>query len=116
MSWRTKPNSVSEAEGKAISISLKPMAQSVLNMRIFFSAFIGSKSAWLPSRRSVLIQIGAWVMVRPGHWRSTRLTGGKGTYLACDGCMALLRGKSFSMTKYYGKAHGRCLRIRLCFY
>jgi hypothetical protein len=28
-------------------------------MRILRSAFIGSNSAWLPSRRSVLIQIGA---------------------------------------------------------
>jgi hypothetical protein len=35
------------------------MSQSVRNMRILRSAFIGSKSAWLPSRRSVLIQIGA---------------------------------------------------------
>src|SRR5574343_1190013 len=85
MRLRTKPNSVSEAEGKAISISFKPMSQSVLNMRIFLSAFIGSKRAWLPSRRSVLIQIGACVMLRLGHWRSVRAMGGKAVYLAvCD--------------------------------
>jgi hypothetical protein len=47
-----------EADGKATSISLKPMAQSILNICIFLSAFIGSKRAWLPSRRSVLIQTG----------------------------------------------------------
>ena len=82
MRRRTKPNSVSEADGKAISISLKPMAQSVLNICIFFSAFIGSNKAWLPSRKSVLIQIGGVVMTRLGHWRSTSWIGAKAVYLA----------------------------------
>ncbi len=58
MRLRTKPNSVSEADGKPTSISLKPMAQSILNICIFLSAFIGSNRAWLPSRRSVLIHTG----------------------------------------------------------
>jgi hypothetical protein len=42
----------------------------VRNMRILRSMFIGSNKAWLPSRKSVLIQIGGVVMVRLGHWRS----------------------------------------------
>ena len=50
-------------------------------MRILRSAFIGSNSDWLPSRKSVLIQIGGWVRVRPGHCRSTNGTGGKAWYL-----------------------------------
>ena len=35
-------------------------------MRILRSTFIGSKRAWLPSRRSVLIQIGGALIVRFG--------------------------------------------------
>ena len=81
ISSRTKSKSVCEADGKATSISLKPTSQSVLNMRILRSAFIGSNSAWLPSRRSVLIQIGALSMSLPGHWRSVSMTAGKGRYL-----------------------------------
>ena len=81
INWRTKSKSVCEADGKATSISLKPMSQSVRNMRILRSAFIGSNSAWLPSRRSVLIQTGGAVMVRLGHWRSASWTAGKGVYL-----------------------------------
>jgi hypothetical protein len=72
--------------GKATSISLKPMAQSILNMRIFFSAFIGSKSDWLPSRRSVLIQIGGFSMMRFGQLRSTSFTGGNAWYLVFGVC------------------------------
>ena len=56
--WRTKSKSVCDAEGKATSISLKPIATSVSNMRRLRSPFIGSISAWLPSRRSELHQIG----------------------------------------------------------
>jgi hypothetical protein len=50
-------------------------------MRILRCAFIGSNSAWLPSRRSVLIQIGACVMVRDGQVRSVKLMGLKERYL-----------------------------------
>ena len=42
------------------------------------AAFIGSISAWLPSRRSVESQRGAAVMMRDGHCRSGRSTGGNG--------------------------------------
>ena len=42
------------------------------------AAFIGSIRAWLPSRRSVDSQRGAVVMVRVGHCRSGRSTGGNG--------------------------------------
>ncbi len=81
MSLRTKSKSVCEADGKATSISLKPMSQRVWKRRILRSMFIGSNSAWLPSRRSVLIQIGALPIVRSGHCRSARRTGGNGEYL-----------------------------------
>ena len=80
ISSRTKLKSVSDADGNATSISLKPIATSVLNIRILRAASIGSNSAWLPSRRSVLIQIGAFVIVRDGHVRSGRLTGVNGRY------------------------------------
>ena len=79
---RTKSNSVCEAEGKPTSISLKPMPTSVSNMRSLRSWPIGSIRAWLPSRRSTAHQIGAWVMVRDGHWRSGKSIGGQGLYLA----------------------------------
>ena len=72
------------------------MAHSVLKRRIFFSTFIGSKSAWLPSRRSVLIQVGGCVMLRLGQLRSTRLTGGKAWYLVAGFCgMARLLNAKF---------------------
>ena len=80
ISSRTKLKSVSDADGNATSISLKPIATSVLNIRILRAASIGSNSARLPSRRSVLIQIGAFVIVRDGHVRSGRLTGVNGRY------------------------------------
>src|SRR6266568_1890329 len=44
------------------------------------AAFIGSISAWFPSRRSVESQRGAAVMVRAGHCRSGRSTAGNGRY------------------------------------
>jgi len=69
-------------------------------MRIFFSAFIGSKSDWLPSRRSVLIQIGGWVIVRLGHWRSASWTGGKAVYLVAGLAIMMCSAKRFSMAKY----------------
>ena len=52
ISLRTKSNSICEAEGKPTSISLKPIATSISNMRILRAMSIGSISAWLPSRRS----------------------------------------------------------------
>jgi hypothetical protein len=61
------------------------------NMRILRSAFIGSKSAWLPSRRSVLIQIGGALSVRPGHCRSASWTAGKGVYLR-EGLFNMIAG------------------------
>ena len=81
MRVRTKLKSVCDAAGKATSISLKPILQSILNMPSLRSASIGSKRAWLPSRRSVLIQTGALERVLSGHVRSARRTGGKGRYL-----------------------------------
>ena len=75
-----KSKSVCEAEGKPTSISLKPMPTSASNMRSLRSWPIGSISDWLPSRRSTAHQIGAWVMVRDGHCRSGRSTGGQGRY------------------------------------
>jgi hypothetical protein len=50
-------------------------------MRILRSAFIGSNSDWLPSRRSELIQIGGLVMLREGHWRLGKSMLGKARYL-----------------------------------
>jgi hypothetical protein len=44
--------------GKPTSISLQPTLTSRSKKRIFFSAPIGSISAWLPSRRSVESQRG----------------------------------------------------------
>ena len=69
-----KSNSVAPADGKPTSISLAPMPTSRSKKRCFFSAFIGSARAWLPSRRSVDSQRGALVMVLDGHWRSGRST------------------------------------------
>src|SRR6185295_2539248 len=57
------------------------MRTRVWNMRILRSGPIGSISAWLPSRKSTLHQIGALVMVRPGHLRSGKLNGWNGLYL-----------------------------------
>jgi hypothetical protein len=81
-SMRTKSKSVCEADGKPTSISFTPICTSFSKKRSFFSGLIGSIRAWLPSRRSVLIQIGGWVMMRFGHWRSASGTAGKGRYLA----------------------------------
>ncbi|MNW05314.1 hypothetical protein D3C71_2015470 [compost metagenome] len=70
MHQRAKSKSVCEAEGKPISISLKPMSSSSWNMRALRSWPIGSTSDWLPSRRSTEHQIGAWEMVFDGQVRS----------------------------------------------
>ncbi|MNR54836.1 hypothetical protein D3C85_1751010 [compost metagenome] len=57
-------------------------------MRSFLSASIGSISDWLPSRRSELSQIGAWVMVFDGQVRSAMAICGKARYLV-DGSLSM---------------------------
>ena len=86
MRRRQKSNSICEAEGKPISISLKPIPTSIWKYSSFSSTLIGCASAWLPSRRSTLHQTGAEVRARFGHWRSGRSTCGKGRYLVTGGC------------------------------
>src|ERR1700692_1700656 len=76
MRKRTKSKSVCDAEGKPTSISLKPIATSVSNIRSLRSCPMGLIRAWLPSRRSTAHQIGAWVIVPLGHRRSARSMGG----------------------------------------
>ena len=58
MRSRTVWKSVSDADGNPTSISLRPTAHSVLNSRFLVSRLMGSNSAWLPSRRSVLHHTG----------------------------------------------------------
>ena len=82
MHQRAKSKSVCEADGKPISISLKPMSSNSLNMRALRSWPIGSISAWLPSRRSTEHQIGAFSMRLDGQVRSSRPTSGIGLILA----------------------------------
>ena len=84
--------SVSEAEGKPTSISLKPTSTRVWKNFSFSSMPMGVTRAWLPSRRSTLHQIGALVMILSGHWRSGRLTRWKGTYFfsCCISCSSFL--------------------------
>ncbi len=89
ISSRTKSKSVCEAEGKPTSISLRPTCTSVLKKRIFFAASIGSISDWLPSRRSELSQIGAWVMAFDGQVRSGMSMAGKARYLF-DGFLSMV--------------------------
>jgi len=72
--------SVSEADGNPTSISLIPTAHSVLNNRFLVSRLMGSNSAWLPSRRSVLHHTGTLSSLREGHWRLGRSTAGYGRY------------------------------------
>ena len=86
ISRRTKLNSVCEADGKPTSISLKPMFTSSWNISSLRSTLIGSISAWLPSRRSVLSQIGALVSTASGQVRSFRPTGANGRYLEAGCC------------------------------
>jgi hypothetical protein len=50
------------------------------NNSSFCETFIGTASAWLPSRKSTLHQRGACVRTRLGHWRSGNATGGNGRY------------------------------------
>ena len=79
---RVKLKSVCEAAGKPISISLKPIFKSWLNIRILRAESMGSMSAWLPSRRSTLHQVGGAVSVRLGQVRSGRLIGANGRYFS----------------------------------
>src|SRR5215469_1460937 len=82
ISLRTKSKSVCEADGKPTSISLKPISTSISKNSVFCSMLIGSISDWLPSRRSVLIQIGARSTVRVGHLRPFKRMAGKGRYFS----------------------------------
>ena len=77
MRSRTVWKSVSEADGNPTSISLRPTAHRVLNSRFLVSRLMGSNSAWLPSRRSVLHHTGTCVSWRVGHCRLGRSMGGK---------------------------------------
>ncbi|MNT51734.1 hypothetical protein D3C72_1887170 [compost metagenome] len=81
ISMRTKSKSVCEAAGNATSISFRPIFTSCSKKRSLRAGFIGSIRAWLPSRRSVLIQRGARVMVRAGQVRSGMSTVAAGWYL-----------------------------------
>lgn len=53
---------------------------------------IGSGLLWLPSRRLVSSQRGAFVMDFEGHCRSGRLRGGKGLYFF-HGSLSLVAGR-----------------------
>ena len=85
MMWRTKSKSVCEAAGNPTSISFTPICSSVSNIRSLRAVSIGSNSAWLPSRRSVDSQRGAWSRTRDGQRRSGRSMGGNGRYLPTGG-------------------------------
>ena len=89
MSRRLNVNSVLDADGKPTSISLKPVFTSVWNNSSFCDTFIGTASAWLPSRKSTLHQRGAAVRTRLGHCRSGKATGGNGRYFF-DGFLCML--------------------------
>ena len=84
---RVKANSVSEAEGNPISISLKPISHNILNISNFSETFIGIAKAWLPSRKSTEHQRGAWVIDASGHWRFSKRTVWKGRYLEPGFCI-----------------------------
>src|SRR5215471_4960414 len=88
ISRRLNVNSVFDAEGNPTSISLNPHFTSVWNSSSFWLTFIGTASAWLPSRKSTLHQNGARDSVRLGHCRSGNCTGGNGRYFA-DGFLSI---------------------------
>ena len=77
---RTNRKSVSDADGKPTSISVKPISTSLVNIFHLRSGSIGSMSAWLPSRRSTEHHSGASVMTFDGHVRSGRSIGAKARY------------------------------------
>src|SRR5260221_8656411 len=97
ISWRTKSKSGWLAEGNPTSISLKPMATSVSNIRRLRTGSIGSMSAWLPSRRSTAHQRGAFVSLRSGHsrWGSSSGTNARyfsnGIFFGCAGSGGMLQ-------------------------
>ena len=72
--------SVSLAAGKPTSISLKPISMSVLNSLSFWSIFIGTASAWLPSRKSTLHHTGAESIFLSGHCRFGNFTSKRRLY------------------------------------
>ena len=82
ISSRAKSKSVRDADGKPISISLKPSCTSRSKNRRLRTLSIGLTSAWLPSRRSVEHQIGARVRTTSGQVRSGRSTVSYGRYLS----------------------------------
>ena len=109
ISRRTKLNSVCEADGKPTSISLKPMFTSSWNISSLRSTLMGSISAWLPSRRSVLSQIGALVSTASGQVRSFRPTGANGRYLeaGCCNMKTFLTKKGLSSRQRCGPRRGQ---------
>ena len=80
MSSRQISYSVSEAEGKPISISLTPMSTRVWKYSSFSCRFMGSTRAWLPSRRSTEHHTGALVITLSGQVRFSMGWGWKGMY------------------------------------
>jgi hypothetical protein len=94
---RTKSKSVCEAEGKPFDFLQADLDQQVEDAQLL-SALIGSISAWLPSRRSVLIQIGGLLMIGVRPLTVGQLTAGKARYgswvLQHHGRVLLKIGKS----------------------
>src|SRR5215831_11975494 len=88
ISLRLNVNSVFDAEGKPTSISLKPHLTRFWNNSSFWLTFIGTASAWLPSRKSTLHQMGARFRTRLGQRRPGRRTGGNARYLE-DGFLSI---------------------------
>jgi hypothetical protein len=91
MSRRLKVNSVFEADGKPTFDFLEADFHERLEQApVSALTFIGTASAWLPSRKSTLHQRGARVRTRLGHCRSGKATGGNGRYFFDGGlCMFL---------------------------
>ncbi len=131
ISWRTKSKSVWLADGKPTSISLKPMATSVWNMRSLRTGSIGSMRAWLPSRRSTAHHRGALVSLWSGQWRSGSSSGtnawyfSNGIFLGCagsggmfgslfvvSGCRVEGVRKSKKLPARRRRSFGECLRGR----
>jgi hypothetical protein len=83
---RVKLNSVSEAPGNATSISLNPILTRRLKYVHFCSTVMGWARLWLPSRRSVANQRGAFVIFLDGHVRSSKVGGEKDSYFSDDVC------------------------------
>ena len=113
MRARRNSYSVSEAEGNPTSISFTPMSTRVWNSSSFSSTFMGSISAWLPSRRSTEHQMGALVICLSGQDRCSILRGTKGMYFSCAGFMKIppvlgVRYEKTPLTNHL--VRGVCLR------